>query len=164
MIRALVISLVTTLVLAGCAAQTSSLRAPGAQMASMASFDVNRFQGRWYEVAGYHDGACAIGALTVTVQKTGDVTLTEGPCRDATPRQRVARLIGPGRLQPDDGAPLWVLWVDDGYRTAVIATPSGEFAYVLNRTRDIPKDRMDAARRILDFNGYDPAGLRRSRS
>ena len=152
------------LALSGCAAQAPSLRAPDAQMASIASFDIARFEGRWYEVAGYHGANCTVGALTATVQKGGAVTLTEGPCRDAAPRQRVARIAGPGRLELGDGAPLWVLWVDEGYRTAVIGTPSGAFGYVLNRTRAIPDDRLNAARQILEFNGYDPAGLRPSRS
>ncbi len=52
-----------------------------------------------------------------------------------------------------------MLWVDEGYRTAVIGTPDGSFGFVLNRDAAIPADRMEAARRVLDFNGYDLAQL-----
>ena len=151
--------------LAGCVAAppVAGYRTEGAQMSSIAAFDPARFQGRWYEVAGFHAGKCAVGAMTVTRQTTGQMLVTEGPCASTPPRQYLVAPSGAGRLAPVDGsAPLWVLWVDGGYRTAVIGTPSGEFGYVLNRTRSIPADRMQAARDILDFNGYDVTQLRPS--
>lgn len=136
-------------------------RDPAAPISSMAAFDAARFQGRWYEVAGFHEGACAVGAVTFTLQRSGAVYVTEGPCAETRARQYLATVEG-ARLIPTSGAPLWVLWVDEGYRTAVIGTPSGAFGYVLNRGRAMPADRMEAARRILDFNGYDTARLRPS--
>ncbi|MFT6451892.1 MAG: apolipoprotein D and lipocalin family protein [Halocynthiibacter sp.] len=153
------------LFLAACTAPQvgPSYRAAGAQISSSTSFDPARFSGRWYEVAGFHQGGCAVGAVTFTVQKTGDMVITEGPCSQAKPRQRLAKISGPGRLAPNDAsAPLWVLWIDSGYRTAVIGTPDGSFGYVLNRTRKIPQDRLNAAREILDFNGYDLGVLKPS--
>ena len=132
-------------------------------ISSAAAFDPLRFQGRWYEVAGFHSGKCAVGAVTFAKQVGPVMNVTEGPCEGVKPRQYQAAISGPGRLSPSDGsAPLWVLWVDEGYRTAVIGTPSGSFGYVLNRTRDIPADRVKAAREVLDFNGYDTAKLRAS--
>ena len=72
-----------------------------------------------------------------------------------------AELVGPGRLKVRfDGVPFirgdyWVLWVDEGYRTAVVGAPDGWSGWILNRTPTIPVDRLDAARQVLDFNGYD---------
>jgi apolipoprotein D and lipocalin family protein len=72
-----------------------------------------------------------------------------------------ARVVGPGRLEvsfdsvPFVNAPYWVLWVDDGYRTAVVGTPSGRAGWILNRDPQIPADRLEAARQVLAFNGYD---------
>lgn len=153
------------LLLTGCAAPGSGVRSPDAPISSLAAFDPVRFQGRWHEVAGFHDGDCAIGALTATLQPNGDMHLIEGPCGTAAPRSVVARVAGPGRLAPVDGAaPLWLLWVDADYRTAVVGTPSGAFGYILDRGGEIPPDRLEAARGILEFNGYDLAGLRETRS
>ena len=40
-------------------------------------------------------------------------------------------------------------------RTSVIGSPDGRVGWVLDRSRDIPRDRLAAAREILAFNGYD---------
>ena len=50
---------------------------------------------------------------------------------------------------------LWVLWVDDDFRTAVIGTPDGRFGWIMDRPGQASRDRTRAAREILDFNGYD---------
>lgn len=55
---------------------------------------------------------------------------------------------------------LWVLWVDEGFRTALIGNPEGTFAWILDRSPTGGADRIKAAREILDFNGYDPRGLK----
>jgi len=52
-----------------------------------------------------------------------------------------------------------VLWVDEGYRTAVVGAPNGRSGWILNRDPQIPADRLAAAREILDFNGYDLSRL-----
>jgi apolipoprotein D and lipocalin family protein len=71
-----------------------------------------------------------------------------------------ARPSGPGRLDLRlEGAAFdggyWVLWVDEGYRTAVVGQPSGQAGWILNRDPAIPADRLRAAREILEWNGYD---------
>jgi apolipoprotein D and lipocalin family protein len=58
------------------------------------------------------------------------------------------------------GAEWWVLWVDADYRTLVVGTPSGSFGIILNRTADLPPDRLAAARDVLAWNGYDLTRLR----
>lgn len=73
------------------------------------------------------------------------------------------RVLANGRLEPSGdstGDPLWILWTDDQFRTAVIGTPSGRMGWILNRTVAISADRLKAARTILDFNGYALSGLR----
>jgi apolipoprotein D and lipocalin family protein len=45
--------------------------------------------------------------------------------------------------------------VDEGYRTAVVGAPNGKSGWILNRDPQIPVDRLNAAREVLDFNGYD---------
>ena len=63
---------------------------------------------------------------------------------------------------PFVAAEYWVLWVDESYRTAVIGTPNGRAAWILNRDPAIPADRLAAAREMLDFNGYDLTRLVRT--
>lgn len=69
----------------------------------------------------------------------------------------LAPLVGPGRLRVK-GEDWWVIWVDGGYRTLAVGTPSGRFGIVLDRSA-IPEDRLNAAREIFDFNGYRTEAL-----
>nr|WP_275116102.1 lipocalin family protein [Aliiroseovarius subalbicans] len=61
--------------------------------------------------------------------------------------------------EPPYATEYWVLWVDDDYRTAVVGTPSGSFGWILDRNRTGGEDRITAARRVLQFNGYDLSRL-----
>ncbi|TDT75157.1 apolipoprotein D and lipocalin family protein [Litoreibacter halocynthiae] len=66
-----------------------------------------------------------------------------------------------GRLSPEAGDPIWVIWVDEDHRTAALGTPSGRFGMIINRTENLRSDRLKAAREILAFNGYDITKLRK---
>ncbi|WP_299679008.1 lipocalin family protein [uncultured Roseobacter sp.] len=75
---------------------------------------------------------------------------------EVDPRGRL-QLVSPDLDLPDRA--LWVLWMDEDARTAVIGTPSGEMGWILNRSADLRADRRVAAREIMAFNGYDITGL-----
>ena len=160
-------ALFLALALAACG---SSYRDQSVGLSSMAVFDPEKYAGLWYEVASYptpFQAGCSgttaeyaaldDGSLAVknTCQKNGALSVIEGR----------ATVVGPGRLSVKlDGvpisAPYWVLWVDEGYRTAVVGVPSGKAGWILNRTPAIPSDRLEAAMEVLAFNGYDLPELR----
>ncbi len=50
---------------------------------------------------------------------------------------------------------LWVIWVDEGFRTAALGTPDGSFGWIVDRKPTEGEDRIIAAREILSFNGYN---------
>ncbi|WP_375261504.1 lipocalin family protein [Palleronia sp.] len=158
------------LVFAACSTDRPQVTPPGyrdsgAMISSIASFDPARFAGEWHLVASFptqaQDG-CTDNRVAYfptaedlrivnTCTRNGEVART----------QSLARMTGPGRFDVQPGPePYWVLWVDEGYRTAVIGTPSGQMGWILNRNPVIPADRLAAAREILDFNGYDVSRLR----
>lgn len=98
-------------------------------------------------------GACSAGAVEITPDGQG--LRLEGTLCLAGRAETVngtAPLVGPGRLRVK-GEDWWVIWVDVGYRTLAIGTPSGRFGIILDRGA-IPADRLNAAREIFDFNGY----------
>ncbi|MCZ0812488.1 MAG: lipocalin family protein [Pseudomonadota bacterium] len=75
---------------------------------------------------------------------------------------RTATVLGPNRWRlsgPSGALELWVVWVDEGYRTAAIGTPDGSFGWVLDRAPSGGADRITAAREILEFNGYAERAL-----
>ncbi len=138
-------------------------------MSSAAGLDANRYAGLWYEIARFpvpFQAGCAGVTAVYEVQSNGDLSVLNtcrdgglnGPVRDI---RGTAMPSGPGRFQvsftsvPFISAPYWVLWVDEGYRTAVVGVPSGRAGWILNREPEIPEDRLKAAIEVLDFNGYD---------
>lgn len=164
--RKALVCMAPLLVLAGCMAPVppkSGLRDPEVSMSSIAALDPVAFSGRWYEVEAFvpEGASCVIGAVTFTAQKSGDLMVTEGPCADGKPSQGLARKVGPGRYA-FKGDEFWVLWVDAEFHTAVIGYLSGQ-AHVLSRDLSLPKDREQAVRGILDWNGYDISRMRPSR-
>jgi apolipoprotein D and lipocalin family protein len=55
------------------------------------------------------------------------------------------------------------MWVDEGFRTAVLGTPSGKVGYVLDRKPKPSPDRYIAATKILTFYGWDISRLQRTK-
>lgn len=142
--------------LAGCMAEPdppARYRDTTRPIGSKAVFDAARFAGDWFVVA--HLGGDP-GCTPAQVHYAFDgATVTElMSCPTARFAPASGQLMPLGRMQFDSGA-RWILWADEGYRTAVLGAPDGRFAWILNRNAQIPSDRLRAAREILDFSGYD---------
>ena len=132
---------------------------PDVILASKADFAIERMNGAWNEVARFPDGTCSGGTVRYAARGRGaDI---EETC-DGVTRTGRATLIGPGRLRTDlGGVPdeIWVLWVDTGYRTALLVAPDGSGGRVLNREPVLPPDRRNAVLEVLDFNGFNASEL-----
>jgi apolipoprotein D and lipocalin family protein len=160
MIRYLV--LVATLTLAACAPKpvATGFRSTEVPIWSAAAFAPAQAAGSWRQVAVFQaEGAeCGAGGVEITPE-AGGLRLSGALCLDGSKRDvsGVATSSGPGRLMVG-GEDWWVLWVDTGYRTMAIGTPSGRFGFILDRGA-IPSDRLNAAREVFDFNGYRTGAL-----
>jgi apolipoprotein D and lipocalin family protein len=151
------------LLLAACAAKppaSAGFRAPDAPIWSAAAFAPAQAAGTWRQVADFRlDGSsCGAGEVSITPQASG-LRLDGTLCLAGVARKvsGLAVPAGPGRLTVA-GEDWWILWVDTGYRTMAIGTPTGRFGFILDRGA-IPGDRLTAAREIFDFNGYRTAEL-----
>ena len=154
-------------ILAACG---STYRDTNTAISSMAVFDPIRYSGRWYEVASFptpFQAGCTNTQADYQVIDDGRLNIRNSCLRNGALSviEGSAEVVGPGRLEVRlDGVPVradyWVLWVDEGYRTAVVGTPSGRAGWVLNRDPTIPSDRLAAAEEVLRFNGYDVSELR----
>lgn len=146
--------------LASCAGPSSSNRDTSVAMQSIVAFDPAGSVGEWAVVSAFPEEGCAPKWLTYS-PRNGQGLMVEALCRQG-PQKGSAVVSGPGRLTmtlAGKSQEIWVLWVDEGYRSMVLGTPSGRIGWVLNRTADMPADRMRAAREILDWNGYDLSKL-----
>jgi len=114
--------------------------------------DASRLVGDWIvEQSLANGGAVQAGTpVSISADRSGGLTWRIGAARFATVSPVAGRYAG-------DGVELWLLWIDADYRTAVIGTPDGRLGWIMNRPGAASADRTTAARRILDFNGYDPA-------
>ncbi len=139
---------------------------------SSAALSSRALQGDWVQVAGFQrpNGAtCSGGRATFgPPDANGRMRLKTSLCLSGKPVgfDGYADTLGSGRFALSGGDPQgigqvwWVLWADIDNRTLLIGTPSGDFGFILDRASRTPPDRLNAAREILDFNGYDNRQLR----
>lgn len=156
------LTLIAALALAACVAKPAAapgFRAAEAPIWSAAAFQPAQVAGTWRQVADFRaSGGCDAGAVEIAPEGAG-LRLTGSLCLAGRAEKisGTAPLVGPGRLRVK-GEDWWVIWVDVGYRTLAIGTPSGRFGILLDRGA-IPGDRLNAAREIFDFNGYRTEAL-----
>jgi apolipoprotein D and lipocalin family protein len=157
------IAIAAALVLAACAARPTAapaFRSADAPIWSSAAFQPARVSGTWRQVATFQPerASCTEGAVEIAPE-AGGLRLNGTLCLAGVSRDvsGLARPAGPGRLSVGREE-WWVLWVDSGYRTLAVGTPSGRFGFLLDRG-EIPADRLQAAREVFDFNGYRTAAL-----
>ncbi|UWP94277.1 lipocalin family protein [Aliiroseovarius crassostreae] len=135
------------------------------RISSTTRFDAERFAGKWqFRGEFVHPGEMPENGVVEFRVHAGEV-------------RQIALYNARGRVsdiydvdQPQAGrftlgekpyqTEYWVLWVDEGYRTAAIGTPSGSFGWILDRARSGGEDRVKAAREVFDFNGYNLARLK----
>lgn len=128
--------------------------------------DFSALSGAWFVRAHFPDARDLAMVTFLTAENGGlaveygtDTCAANGACPSATRRAPLTRL-GPRRVREvETGRELWLVWIDEGLRTAAIGTPDGSFAWILDRARGGGTDRINAAREVLDFNGYDVSQL-----
>ena len=156
-------------ILAACAPAWRDSAVP---MQPVAQLDLERYAGRWFEVARFpvfFQQGCTATTADYSLLPDGGVGVVN-TCRQDSPDGPVRRIsgradvVGPGRLTVRLGrvpfpGPYWVLWVAPDYGTAVVGVPSGRAGWVLNRSPDISPARLAEARAVLEANGYDLSHL-----
>jgi apolipoprotein D and lipocalin family protein len=146
--------------LGGCGAQnnvgsdeTIGYRNPTAIIGGTSRFDAGKFAGDWVTVSCL--GPCA--ARESYGAATDDVYL-----RTVGGKTEDYVITAPGVLRRQGSTDrLVVMWVDTGFRTAVIGDADGRWAAILDRSTKPGPDRIAAAIEILDFNGWDTTRLKK---
>lgn len=160
------------LALAGCGER---YRDEAVAMTPVAAVDLDRYAGRWYEIARFpvwFQEGCAGVTADYALRADGKVDVLnacfdgsfDGPRKSAT---AIARSVDPSNarlkvrfsnLVPIEGD-YWVIYLDDAYQTAVVGVPSGSAGWILARTPQIEPDRLAAAQAALEAAGYDLSRL-----
>ena len=156
------------LLLAGCAPERGqTYRDETVPLAITTRGTLGDLEGDWV-VRGTFAPTASLDRIRFAARADGkiDVTITHTGCTQdcpflsgTWPAERIAR--NRARLLTDSAndPELWVIWADEATRTAVIVTPDGRTAAILDRNAKGGADRIEAARQVMDFNGYDISAL-----
>ena len=169
-------SLLAGLVLAGCTATTTErLKLPALE--TVASVDLARYAGTWYEIASFpqwFQRGCTATTATYALRSDGLIDVvnqcrkgsTDGPLASAHGRARVADLETNAKLQVSFFRPFWGdYWIIDlgaEYEYAVVGHPGRDYLWILSRNPSMPDDAYRAIVRRLAARGYDTSRLVRT--
>ncbi|CAN1166647.1 Temperature-induced lipocalin-1 [Linum perenne] len=154
------------------------------QMEVVKNLDVQRYMGRWYEIASFpslfqprngqdtratytlkEDGA-TVNVLNET-WNDGKRGFIEGIAYKADPSSDEAKLKVKFYVPPF--LPLfpvvgdyWVLYIDDGYQYAVIGQPSRKYLWILSRTAHMDEEVFNQLVDKAKEQGYDVSKLHKT--
>jgi len=165
---------VCALTVAACATQstTTSFRDQTAQIGVTSRYDHARFAGKWFVRAVVDRGSTIVQVerRSEPVEGASWVMFLEacppggGLCALIEDGWQVTSGVpGAEVLRDPRGDAEWrpvVVWIDEGYRTAAVGDADGQFAWVLDRALTGGDDRIQAARQVLEFSGFDLSEMR----
>lgn len=157
-----------TLLAAGC---TSTRPPPG--VTAVTPFDVQRYQGRWYELArldhAFERSMTDVSA-TYTLQTDGSVRVVNrghvpatGQWREAVGKALFTGAPTTGSLKVSFFGPFYggyhVVALDSDYRWALVLGPDTGYAWILARDRQLPAAQRDAIVARAQALGVDTSAL-----
>lgn len=157
-----------------CAAFASAAPAQSETMQTVPHVDLNRYQGRWYEIVRlplYWENKCASNVTaTYTLRTDGRITIlnqcrkTDGSISESTGTARPASKDGPNsRLKVTFFWPFqgdyWILDLDPDYKWALVGTPNRKNLWVLSRNPHPDKEILDRLLEKAKKLGFDTSRL-----
>ncbi len=152
------------LFLPGCASPT---------LKTVPSVDLQRYSGKWYEIARYPNWfqrKCACQSTAeYAPQADGSIKVTN-TCLDK--KGQTIQAIGKARVVPDSGnaklkvsffgpftGDYWVIALDPKYQWAVVGHPSRKYLWVLAREPNLPAKTYQHILEEISRAGYDTSRL-----
>lgn len=141
---------------------------PTVPLQPFAALDLERYAGRWYEIARFpnrHQRRCAQVTAEYAPRPDGHFEV-RGTCPDPaggrpTVREGVARLDGPAELSlglnawlPVFRRTVFVLDVSEDYTVAVIGEPRRKYGWIMARAPEVSPAAYARAVTVLARNGY----------
>jgi apolipoprotein D and lipocalin family protein len=143
--------------------------------ATVATVDLERYAGRWFEVAripNRFQKHCArsttadytlradgtIAVLNRCIEADGSTDEARGVAkvveRDSNSKLKVSfvRFLGVQLFWGD----YWIIGLGADYEYAVVGSPDRKYGWILSRTPHLDSEAMDAARATLRAQGYSP--------
>lgn len=146
----------------------------GAPLETVEFVDVERYQGRWFEIAHYPAWFERESDKNTTAQYTAlpdgrirvvnHTTDSQGRPRTARAMARVVDAATKAKLKVSFNPLLpsgdyWIIDLADDYSYAVVGEPRRRFLWILSRTTRLPAHVFDGIAARLLAKGYDPVRL-----
>lgn len=129
--------------------------------------DLNRYAGKWYELARMPNRFEKKCDRDVTAEYTreGDSIRVENRCvkadgslTTAKGKAKIADTATNAKLKVTFFWPFygdyWIIGLDSAYKWAVVGTPKRDYLWILSRTPSLPKDEMEKVMRVVEQRGY----------
>jgi apolipoprotein D and lipocalin family protein len=159
-----------TTVILGCSANKPPLE-------TVASVDLERYLGKWYEIASYpawFQKDCTAATAEYSLLDDGRIQVVnrcrkggpDGPPKEAEGKAEVVDRETNAKLKvwffwPFKGN-YWIIDLDENYRWVVVGEPSRKYLWILSRTPTMDENIYRDITARLPQKGYDPEKLRRS--
>lgn len=159
------------LALAGCQPSGRDSTAP---LATVERVDLDRYLGRWFEIARYEnrfERGCAGVTADYALRDDGLISVTntcyqgslEGERREANGRARIVDGSRNTKLEVSFFGPFWgdywIIGLDEDYRWALVSEPKGRFLWILSREPQMEEDVLAARLEELQALGFDTSRL-----
>lgn len=145
-----------------------------AQTHTVASVDVKKYLGDWYEIASIPQSfsrGCECTKAHYRLKKNGQLAVTN-TCRKGPINSKISTAKGCAKIvDKKSNAKLkvtffwpffgdyWIIGLDAEYRYAVVSNPEGSTLWILSRTPTLPKNLLDEALDIAEKNNIDTKKL-----
>jgi len=141
-----------------------------AGVTTVQNLDLNRYIGKWHEVARYpliFQKGCKQSTATYKLVNPKKISIHNRCIKNGKKTQIKGDAIvkGPGKLAVKFSvfmpfrAPYWVLWIDNNYQLAVVGGPNKKNGWILSRSPTPSKEQLAPALKALTKNGYKLDGL-----
>jgi apolipoprotein D and lipocalin family protein len=149
-------------------------RAADKPLETVASVDLDRYLGRWYEIASYpawFQKNCTGVTADYSLREDGRIKVVnscrkgslDGKAKQSTGRAKVVDGAGNARLKVSFFGPFWgdywIIDLDPDYQWAVVGVPNRKYLWILSRTPQMAGEVYEGIISRLRNQGYDPARL-----
>jgi apolipoprotein D and lipocalin family protein len=162
----------------GLLAVLAACQSAHAPLAVVDPIDLDRYAGRWYEIASFpqrfHRGCVATSATYTRLD--ADHLRVENECRDGSFDGELRRVEGVAWLTDPDRSEArlqvqffwpfrgdyWVIELDPEYRYAVVAHPSRDYLWILSRSPTMDPELYEMLLARIADQGFELERLRRT--
>lgn len=177
-----IIALIFLLFIASVMSLFGQAKAP--ELRTVGSVDIERYAGRWYEIAKYPNRfqkSCVSdttadyvlktnGRIEVTnrcIKKDGKVNRAVGEAKivDKSTNAKLKVRFAPAFLAfvPFVWGDYWIVELGEDYSYAVIAEPGRDYFWILSRKQQMDDDTYQGILRRAETKGFDPSRVERTR-